>query len=505
MITQQTVLMATPIALLATEKGIDLHENVSDVIKGLNECTSNIRGFTEDNIAVDLPDYTKAVDEHTVIMEEVTTVIADRVRSALNTISKTVKPILKRVETRLIEAIDPGNVSEHIFNYVDVQMVNVEPSFFSSPFYPQEIPANFAGVPTVRLDQLIQGIYPEMSGEDLVEMIAVNVDELRGFFSDPSEVKRVYDTFFVGKHWFELFHGSAVSQGSVNLGAYENYAFKSFRPLVIGSLILNKLASMDDPLEGVTGVSLEDYRTSLRLTRDLFSTMMVKFKHIWEQRAAAGVVIITDGAKLAPSEYGLLSGTPVIQGSLMIGYNNAVLQMFADKEEMSLSEFAVGYLYAKLTGGAVKDIITDRDAVVDAWVRYCSDVRAVIIQRKGDLATRSFVDVINGLYGDEAYRPFIETIDSEITPSARIMGRINQQMDIKAFFENTALVDAVINQENSLMNTVLAAVLADVFDCPIAREILVTNASAPAGTLEQQRKHLSMSIDKVILNRLITL
>lgn len=505
MITQQTVLMATPIALLATERGIDLHDNVSDVIKGLNECTSNIRGFTEENIATDLPDYTKAVDEHTVIMEEATTIIADRIRAALNTISKTVKPILKKVESQLKASIDPGNVAEHVFNYLNVEMVNVEPSFFQSPFYPQEVPANFANVPTVKLSQLIQGHYPDISGEELVEMIAVNVDELRGFFSNPTEVKRIYDEFFINKQWFELFHAGSVREGAVNLGNYENYAFKSFRPLVIGSLLLNKLASMDDPLEGVTAVSLEDYRTSLRMTRDLFSTMLVKFKQIWETRAAAGVVIISDDVRFGPAEWGNLAGTNVLSGKLMIGYNNAILQMFAEKEEMSLSEFATGYVYAKQLGLQVKDIITDKDTVVDSWIRYCSDLRSVLVQRKGTVGARIFVDVVNGLVEDDTFKAFIETIDSEIAPSQRVMSRINQQMDIKAFFENTKLIDSVVNGENSLMNTVLAAVLADVFDSPIAREILVINASAPAGTLEQQRKHLSMSIDKVILDRLITL
>lgn len=505
MITQQTVLMATPIALLATEKGIDLHEHVSDVIKGLNECTSNIRGFTEDNIAVDLPDYTKDVGEHTEVMEDVTTIIADRIRQALGIISKTVKPILKKVETQLRSEIDPGNVSEQVFNYVNVEMVNIEPSFLNSPFYPSEIPANFAGVPSVKLDQLLMGSYPDMSAQDLVELIAVKVDDLATFFANPEEVKRVYDTFFVEKQWFELFSGSSVSNGSVNLNDYSNYPFKSFRSLVIGSLILNRLVANDDPIDGVTGVSLEDYRTSLRLTRDLFSTMLVKFKNIWEDRAAAGVVIISDGVKLENAHWGNLNGVNVLSGKLLIGYNNAVLDMFADREEMSLSEFAVGYVFAKLRGNQVRDIITDRETVIAGWLEYTSDLRAALITRKSEIARRVFVQVLEGLHADEAYSTFIDTIDEAITPSQRILGRVQQQMELSAFFANTKLIDAVVEGENSLMNTVLAAVLADVFESPIAKEILVVNATAPAGTIEQQRKHLSAAIDSVILNRLITL
>lgn len=505
MITQQTVLMATPIALLATEKGIDLHDNVSDVIKGLNECTANIRGFTEDNIAVELPEFTEAVNEHTMVLEEATTIIAERIRSALNLISKTVKPILKDVENRLRSEIDPGNVADTIFSYLDVEMVNIEPSFLNSPYYPNAMPRNFIDVPTIRLNQLLLGTYPTLSSEELVDLIAVNVDDLTGFWSNPEEVKRIYETFFVEKNWWELFDGSAISNGSADLGNYENYAFKAFRPLVIGSLLLNRLVAMEDPLDGVTGVSLEDYRTSLLVTRDLFNAMLYKFKQVWETRAAAGVVIINDGVRVETADWGNLVGNQVLTGKLLVGYNNAVLEMFADKEEMSLTEFAAGYAYAKTRDYAVKDIITDKETVTAAWQEYCGDMRTALVLRKGSIAKRIFCQVLEGLYAKEEYKPFIDIIDEHIHPTQRILSRVQQHVDLDLFFANIPMLDAVIREENSLMNTVLAANLSDAFDSPIASEILTINASMPAHSLVQQRKHLSRSIDLVILNRLIKL
>lgn len=505
MITQQTVLMATPIALLATEKGIDLHENVSDVIKGLNECTANIRGFTEDNIAVDLPDYTAKVAEHTLVLEEATDIIAERIRSALGLISKTVKPILKEVEGKLRSEIDPGNVADTIFSYLDVEMVNIEPSFLNSPYYPSAMPQNFIDVPTIKLDHLIKGVYPSMTGDELVDLIAVGVEDLQGFFSNPEEIKRVYDTFFVEKNWYELFDGGAISQGSADLGNYANYAFKAFRPLVIGSLLLNKLVAMDEPLDGVTGVGLDDYRTSLRVTRDLFNAMLYKFKQVWETRAAAGVVIIDDGVRVAAADWGNLVGENVLTGKLLVGYNNAVLEMFADKEEMSLSEFAAGYVFAKTRDYVVKDIITDKETVCDAWKEYCGDMRAALTIRKNKIAKRILCQVLEGLYAKEEYKPFIDIIDENVHPSQRILGRVQQHVELDLFFANIPMLDAIIREENSLMNTILASVLAGAFDSPIAEEILLINASIPAGTLIQQRKHLARSIDQVILNRLIKL
>lgn len=505
MISQSTVLMATPIALLATERGIDLHDKVGPIVQGLNECTVSIRGFTEDNIAIDLPDYTKTVGEHTEVLEETTTIIADQIRSSLEMISQTVKPILKDVEYRLRSEIDPGNVADTIFDYLNVEMINIEPSFLSSAFYPNQLPPSFVGVNAIKLADLIQGSYPSMTGEELVDLIAVNVDELRGFFSNPSEVKDVYDTIFVEKNWFELFNASTVRNGSVDITDYANYAFKSFRPLVIGSLLLNRLVAQEDPLEGVTGVGLSEYRVSLLVARDLFNAMLYKFKQIWESRAAAGMVIIADGVRFELADSGNLVGKEVLGGKLLVGYNNAVLQMFAAAEEMSLSEFAIGYAFAQQRGYKVKDIITDKETVVNAWKEYSGDMRTALVLQKSAIAKRVFIQVLEGLSAKEEFLPFIETIDSDVHLSQRILQRVQQKVDLGLFFENIPMLDAVIREENSLMNTVLGAILADTFECPIAQEILLINAANPAGTLEQQRKALSHAIDQVIINRLITL
>lgn len=503
MISQSSVLMATPIALLATERGKDLNENASDVIKGLNATTASINGFTEDNIAVELPDYTRLVDEHTFFMDEATTIIAERIRAALSTISKTVKPILKDVEARIINKLDPSNVVESIFSYVNVEMVNIEPSFLNSRFYPGEIPANFEGIPSVRLDQLLSGTWPQLSAEELTELVYVDVPEVRTFLNNPTEIKEVYDTLFLRKNWYDIFDGNSISDGVANIGNHDNYKFTSFRKLVIGSMLLNKLVANDDPLEGVTGVSLSDYRASLRVTRDLFNTLLFIFKQVWEQRAAAGVVIISDGVKVVTTDYGNLQGKPVLQGKLVIGYNNAVLEMFASSGELSLSEYAVGYVYAKYREYQVKDIITDRETVLEAWVEYCSDMRTALILRKTAIAVQVFNQVMETLYTKEEYQPFIDTIDEHLYPSQRILQRVQSRIQPEAFFANTNLLDEVVRGENTLMNTPLAAVLAGAFDCPIAEEILTINASVPAGSLEQQRKQLSSAITGIILDRLL--
>lgn len=499
MIKQTTVLMATPIAALATAKGIDLHERASDIIKGLNETTAAAAAYTEENIAVNLPAFTSSNPEHTEAMDATTDIIASRIRAGLETISKRVKPVLKAVEMEISNQLDANNVVDTIFGAVRVEAVNIEPAFLKSPFFPKAAPATFVDINTVKTSDLLRGAYPQMTGEELVELIAVNVPELATFYSNPSEVKRVYDSLFVEKYYYDVVSAGAIQDGVININAGDNFRFGNFRPMVIASLILNRLVAMEDPLDGITGVSLDDYRASLIITRDLLSTLLFRFGQIWETRAAAGVVILDEGVQLGKK----LGNTQLLEGTLTVGYNRAVLEMFADAESLSLSEFAVGYCYAKARGYRPKDIITDRDVICDAFREYCGDVKLALITDKSKVAAAAWSRVVESLYTKEEFKEAIDAMEDGTIPSQRLAQRVAQHIDIGLFFQNTALIDSVIKGENSLMNTPLAAVLAGAFDSPIAQEILTINAQNKPGSLEQQRKALSRAIITVILKRLI--
>lgn len=503
MIKQQTVLMATPLAIMATEKGLNLHEMSSDIIKGLNETTASIVSFTEDNIATELPDYTSVVPNHTDVMEATSTIVADTIRGSLNTISKLIKPILVETEKRLKDAISANSAVEAILNNIDLEMINIEPSFLNSFFYPKEPAASFRGIESIRLSDLLQGSYPQLSGAELVELISLDVPDLQPFFSNPSEVEAVYNTLFIDKYFYTIFSPDTVNKGIAQIASPLNYRFSSFRTLVIGTLILNKLTAMDDPIDGVTGISLDEYRTSLRVTRDLFTTMLWHFKNIWEQRATAGIIIIDNKLEYTPLKDDITGSLPMVKGPLTIGYNNAILEMFADSDQLSLSEYVMGFIYAKFRNYQVKDIITDKDVVVSAWCEYQNDVNAALVVNKGTIARRIFIQVMESLAGKEEYVPALEIMEDNLPLAQRALARVNQHIDLTAFFNNISLLNAIVLGNNSLMNTYLAVVLADVFDSPIAHEILTIAAKTPAATKEQQRKALAHAIDQVIVKRLL--
>lgn len=503
MIKQTTVLMATPIALVAAETGTDLHERAGDIIKGLNECTQDIVSFTPENIAQELPDYTRLVPEHTEVLDATTTVVADHIRNALYTISKTIKPVLVETQNRFKDAISPDSAAEEILRYVDMRLVNIEPAFFNSGFYPKAPANTFKEVAAIRLDSLLKGTYPEMSGEELLELIYVDYPDLAPYFANPNEIKKVYDSLFIEKNFYHIFNADAIKDGVANINSAVNYRFDSFNTLVIASLILNKLVMSDAPLDGVTGVSLDDYRASLHQARDMLTTMLYQFKVIWETRAAAGIVILDNGISASPVRDVTTMIPNAITGQVTVGYNNAVLEMFANSDELALSEYVIGYLYAKKRGYQVKDIITDKTIVVDAWKEYLGTVSAAMIVNKGTIANKIFSQVLSTLSMTEEFLPIVEIMEDSVPPNQRIHARISKQMDLTVFFNQPGLLDAVVRGNNSLMNTHLAVVFADALDVPVAKEILEYNNATPSSSVEHQRKLLTEAITRVIVKRLI--
>lgn len=503
MINQQTVLMATPIAALATEKGINLHEKTSDIIKGLNETTASVVSFTEDNIAVDLPAYTSAVIDHTEVMDATTTIVADKIRGALGTISKVIKPIITKAESQLRSCVSAENAVERIMRSANIDMVNVEPAFLDSFFYPKEAAGVFRDATSIRLSDLLKGSYPSMTGPELIDLISLDVPDVQPFLTSPEEVKRIYESIFVEKYFYEIFNIDAVKDGVAAIGSPLNYRFSSFRTMVITSMILNKLTAMEDPLDGVTGISLDEYRTSVRMTRDLLNTMLWHFKNIWQQRARAGIVIVDNELKYAPSPDDITGKLPVIQGRICVGYNNAVLEMFANSDELSLSEYVLGYVYARFREYRVADIITDKETVVKAWREYLGDVTTALVVNKGTIARKTFIMTMEQLAQDENYKPLLETMEDNIPMAYRALQRLQNRIDLEMFFNNITMVDNILRNKGSLMNTGLAPALAGVFDSLLAEEILILNAQTPAATKEQQRETLALSIDKVIVKRLI--
>lgn len=505
MINQSTILISTPLALDLDKEGVDLSERVGDIITGLNDTTANLTGFTLDNIAVDLPDYTKNVLDHTDTIEVVTDKLADIIRGALYTISKYTKPILTQADQIIRANIRSNSAADLAFEYLRSQQVDLEPDFLASAFVPNEYPGVFAEVTKVNIEKLFQGNWPAANDDDeIFNYIRVDSSLISPFLEDRKEIRRVYEELFVNKNWWIIFDARTGQGGLIDVDIREHYLnFNKYRSLVIANLIINKLAADDSPYPGVTGVSLADYRYNVKMAKDLMGAALYRFKTIWAEKAAAGIVILDNNVTYGVADWGPLEGKQVLQGSMSIGYNRRALEMIAENDEASIVESAVGFIYAKQRGYNVRDIITDSQVVQDSLREYYTDLELAVNANLSKVAINALSQACKEVGSTEAWEPILASIDNEGHKGDKIFNALNNSVALSNFFYNTSLVSRVSRHEDSLMNSVLSVELCKLFGSEIAAEILTKNLNAGIGSKEEQRKLLAGALRSVLIKRLI--
>lgn len=505
MINQSTVLISTPLAMELDGNGVDLSERAGDIITGLNETTANLSGFTLDNIAVDLPDYTKNVLDHTTALEVVTDKLADVIRGALYTISKYVKPILVESDSIIRSNIRSNSAADLAFEYLRTQQVDLEPDFLASAFVPSEYPGVFAEVTKVNIEKLFQGNWPAAADDDeIFNYIYVDSELLSPFLEDRKEIRRVYEDLFVNKNWWIIFDARVGTNGLIDVDIREHYLnFNKYRALVIANLIINRLAADDSPYPGVTGVSLVDYRYNVKMAKDLLGAALYRFKTIWAEKAAAGIVILDNNVQYKTADWGPLEGKMVLQGVVSIGYNRRALEMIAENDETSIVESAVGFIYAKQRGYNVKDIITDSQVVQDSLREYYTDLELAVNANLSKVAINALSRACKEVASTEDWEPILASIDKEGHKGDKIFNALNDSVALENFFYDTNLVSRVSRNEDSLMNSSLSVELCKLFGSEIAAEVLMKNLNSGFNSKEEQRKLLASALRGVLIKRLI--
>lgn len=505
MIHQSTILVVTPLALEADQRKLVISEKSSDIVKGLNDTTASLGGFTPDNIAVELPDYTKLVPEHTEVLGMVSSKLAEIIRSSLYVISKYVKPILREADQEIARNLNVKNAVDLSFDYLSIKMVNMEPEFLTSIYCPSELPNTLKETTRIELNELLKGNWADdKTGEELVKLIYVDSPVLATFFENNDEVLEVYRRIFVNKAWYDFFSAGGINNGIVDVMHADSYHISKYRAIVIANLLVNKLCAMEEPMEGVTGVSLVDYRGSLAMTRDVLAGCLVRFRNIWLAQAASGIVIIDNDAKYAEADWGLLKGTKLLTGQVTVGYNNKVLKLFGESSSYSLSEYVLGYMYSKERGYRIKDIMTDANVIEAAYREYYQDLQTQISLNLQKVAKESFTAAIRRVETSEAFEGIVNTLGDDTPKGVRILTKLQERVSLNDFFGNPLMVEEICAGKRSLLQTGVAKELCMVFGSDIAAEILEENARNEPGPVEHQRKVLTGAIVKAILNRIYT-
>lgn len=501
MLTQDAIIIATPIGL-ATNK--DLHEAVGPVIQGLNYAVGNLASYDVDKLAVDVPDYTNLVTEHTLFADTATTQIAGAIRQAYGIISKHVKPICSAIDRAFQSESVSQLAADTIFAWLNVSMYNIEPSFFSSIYYPSKIPATMEGITSIRFEDFLRGAWPELTGKEIYDLVYADVPEIIDLICDTDELKTIYDAIFIRRdagtifnyadHNFELGTVNLATGGSVN----------NFRALMVTYLILCRLATQDDPLAGFSGSTLDEYRSTVILSRDFLTKALINFKTVWEDRARAGLVIDYSGTK-----YGELSerndpyshwvkGMPVLTGQVRVGYSRSVLEMFALNDKLSLSDFVAGMCLCYHKGIQIKDVVTDAERITNEYQNYVDAVFIAMRNQFGSIARGIATREITEAYkNNEEFKMLVDAACEDKSIAVDPIAIISKHIALEDFF-----IYYTGYNNRSLMETDFGVAICKLLGSGIAAEIIEGMAGITSKDIGEYRTRLSEAAAKMIIKRL---
>lgn len=505
MINQSNAIIAGGLALSPEAKKLNLSELVTDAISSLKDASYDLKGYNKDDVTTRLPVVT-ADNEHEIIVDEVSTRIANGVRSNLEFISNTVKPIITGLENRLYDKLNFDNFYDIIARILNISFVNISPSIFNSPLYPTELNKTLAQSDHIAKSDLAIGDWPTVTGAELSKMIYLNIPELSHIFSDEELLSSVWNTVFVYKDLGYIVDNYEGCFDNNNL--YYNdlkASFKNLNSLIAGTLILTYLINNDTPFEGVTNVSLDQYRAGLSYLQGIFNDVLVRLKKTWEIKAKAGICFSDENIEYKP--YSLIYGMKedecplMLSGRITVSYSKDVLEFFDNNPNYNLTETVIGLLYLKYVAHQhVNDIITNADDIKNGYITYLNNVSSVGISYHNNTVEKTVKDYFREVIEEKELVGYYTERNNGVVDYLAMYNDIREVVDFVSIFTPTFFEDK--ETKNKIMGTMIPTAVCRSLNAPIAAEITQLIMYDRADTESNKRKELNKAISRIVVSNL---
>lgn len=505
MIRIEEVLTATPIVLEKLPKNFSLAEKANGIILGLNQSSIKATGYTLDDIATELPKITEKDSEHDVLVKEVTERVAGTISSSLKIIKDFVIPSCDHIEKRIKEIGSASTLKDMIHSKLLLKFYNVPNSFFESPIFPNAPDEDYSkGILFSVTNFTNLGQWPELGYEEILDLIspATKYPELKSTLEDKNSVLKAWNSLGKIPYWLEL-SGTDIDVRSVET------TIDKINPLIVLTLILNKLNLDDNPFPGVTGISLDNYRTCISRLKRFVSTLLSFSKDRLANRLAKGVYLETKDIKLevCTDTQSQFLGADVLSGQVCVVYNDDVSSFIANSDIYSLSSIVTGMIYAnqKRIREPNSDFISNFDFYNQLNNEYTESLKTKVIVNSRNAAARQLNLAINELANGDLWGDYLSEEGKYVNLTYRFEDLIKANGGIANQLLADNVVDDIVSDRLKVANTSVAPVLADVIGAPIAAEILRDNINNGQISAEEQRKLLGKAIARLIVRKLLAI
>lgn len=502
MITQDTVLTATPIAMEKIPASVRLADSAGPLIQGLCQSTVTLDGYTLENIAVALPKATEGDTEHTVLNETSAESIASVIRQSLGVISSHIVPACDLIERRLKDCFNKNRVVDYIFESFRVNPTIIDPALLNSAVFQVEPDPELAGGMILNFKALKNATWPELTAPEIRNLCkeVMSYPEIAAVFESDEDVISAYEGLIHSPYW--LYKDGYESVKISNL----DVKVSDLNRLVILNCILYKLDSQDEPMDDVTGITLEDYRHGIRTLKRLTKTLMAQMKTKLGGFITAGLTFAKDelSYKKVDDKYSPFYGMRVLNGNVDISYSEEMGKYFENSDSISLSEVAVGMALAKVGGIIVpgQTIIDRIPGYVELYNKYLQEVTVALMTNIRSYAGERVRDAMIEISKLGSWEEYLNGLEgnSNVTKLENLLGRSGGYMELLTSPEFIANIQ---EDRKRVLNTVLAVRFADILGVPIASKILANNLDTDCSCQEKQRKALSKAIVQVVLDTLV--
>lgn len=504
MITRNVVMTTTPIVLNTLSSDVQLLNGANDLVIGLTKECANPEGYTLSNIVESLHTTTQRNPDHEALSEYCESKIVDKFKDTFNKIRQNVIPACDILETEIKKSGSLATIEDLIFAKLLVDYQYVPTSLLSCSLLTENSDSVYqrgVSFDTSNLTNL--GNWPGRSYDDIVKLINVvkHYPELAGVINNPDTVMGAWKALGHPVDWLKTY-GEYLDIGKVNL------SFKDLSKLIVLTLIVSRLVSQDDPLEGVTGITLENYRSKLKHARNFLTALLSETITRWQKKLSSGMFIDDNVVyeKCTETE-SLFFGEKVLSGTVTVLYNDSISNLFYQDEKHNFSDTILGILFSAQTKRTPpKDQFIDN---LDFYNSQAQEYRvaltvAVNTNFQGRI-TKACQEAIYKIAQTPEWQACAKVAYPDYLDMTKALEKRVQALGgFGPWLRDKAMIARVVDGEIKLANSHVGGFMARVFGLPLAEKILLEGVKGDkCATVAEQREVLTKSVINVIVRSLL--
>lgn len=306
----------------------------TDLLQGLVNVSLSTISYT-DNYKEEVEEATQEND-HTLILSELSTRLAEIFRQSLNEIKAYGIPFAKRVATSIFDEIYVDTVPSNLY----IHYIDVSNPFFDSPIYPSKVKDESMTWTNIDLSVINQLEFnTEVSGNEISQFVnSKHPDVVKLLKAVVSGQAIGY--FFTKTGIEDLFRGSI---NNINFGKVNNQ-ITPVETILSLYTVVTKMFVSEDPAPWLVKGSLQDYRAFVNLLYNGMTKQLINLRQYCKAQAARKLVVV-------PISEPSLLGDGSFGGEIVVFHTREVLND-AIRNSVNLREAISGGVVARLKGEA---------------------------------------------------------------------------------------------------------------------------------------------------------